>query len=63
MTSSTKKITDKELLDIITTSTLELNGPMWLKNINHNEEKYGFNDTLNGTESKPSKTLEEAETL
>ena len=57
MTSSTKKITDKELLDIITTSTLELNGPMWLKNINHNEEKYGFNDTLNGTESKPSKTL------
>ena len=52
-----KKITDNELLDIITKSTLEIHGPMWLENIQYNEKKYGFNDTLNGIKIKSSKTL------
>lgn len=46
----TKKITDEELLDIISKSTLKLRGPMWLENLRYNENHYGFKDTVNSTD-------------
>lgn len=50
MESYTTKITDNELLDLISESTTRLRGSMWLENIRSNEQHYGFEETIKSQE-------------
>lgn len=40
------KITDEELLDLVSESTTRVKGPLWLENIRYNEKHYGFEETI-----------------
>ena len=52
-----KKITNDELLDIISESTLKNNGSLWLNNIETNQNQFGFKNTVKDIEIKKNKTL------
>ena len=42
----TTKISDDELLNLVSESTTRLRGPLWLENIRYNERHHGFKETV-----------------
>jgi hypothetical protein len=57
MDGYTTKITDSDFLDLISQSTFENRGPMWLENLQINEKEYGFKDTIRGIKIKNLKSI------
>jgi len=51
------KITDDELLNIISESTFRVRGPMWLENIITNEKNTGFKETVKASRQNAKKSL------
>ena len=51
------KIMTNDLLDIISKSTINNKGSLWLENIEYNEEEFGFNDTISGIKTTSKKSL------
>ena len=52
-----KKMKDDELLDTITESTFKNNGQLWLQNIQINEEKFGFRNSIRDIEINCPKSI------
>jgi len=52
-----KKMSDDEILDIITKSTFKNNGQLWLQNILENEKRFGFSNTIREIKVNHSKSL------
>ena len=51
------KITDDELLNIVSESTTRIKGPLWLDNIINNEKHFGFKETVKVSNQNGKKSL------